>query len=178
MRTTVFSAAAPRLIAVAGLVLAAALSRLLPHPPNFSPIEACALFAGAYLLDRRWAVAVPIAAMLLSDLVIGFHALVPVVYACMALMALAGRFLAGRASVVNVAGAGLAAALFFFVVTNFFVWATSGMYPMTAAGLVACYVAALPFFQNELAGVAVYCTVLFGGFALLQRQVPALGAAA
>src|SRR4029079_16000972 len=104
----------------AGLVLAAALSRLIPQPPNFSPVEASALFAGAYLLDRRAAVLVPILAMLLSDFVLGFHALVPVTYACMALMALAGRWLAGQASVGPIAALGFASATFFFLVSNFF----------------------------------------------------------
>jgi hypothetical protein len=153
----------------AGLILAAALSRLIPHPPNFSPIEASALFAGAYLLDRRAAVLVPILAMLLSDLVLGFHALVPVTYGCMALMALAGRWLAGQATVGRVAAISFASATFFFIVSNFFVWLTQGMYPMSFDGLALCYVEALPFFQNEVAGVALYSSVLFGGYALLRK---------
>jgi hypothetical protein len=117
---------------------------------------------------------VPIAAMALSDLFLPAHSLAPLVYACMALMALAGHYLAGRATVARVAAFGFGSALFFFAVTNFFVWATSGMYAMTFDGLVSCYVMAIPFFGNELAGVAVYSTVLFGGYALLSRQVPAL----
>ena len=161
----------------AGLILAAALSRLLPHPPNFSPVEASALFAGAYLLDRRVAILVPILAMLLSDLVLGFHALVPVTYGCMAIMALAGRWLAGNAGVGRVAALGFASATFFFLVSNFFVWLTQGMYPMSLAGLQLCYVEALPFFQNEVAGVALYSTVLFGGYALMQRALPKAQAA-
>jgi hypothetical protein len=158
----------------AGLILAAALSRLIPHPPNFSPIEASALFAGAYLVDRRAAVLVPILAMLLSDLVLGFHALVPVTYGCMALMALAGRWLSGHATLGRVAALGFASATFFFLVSNFFVWLTQGMYPMSAAGLMLCYVEALPFFQNELAGVALYATLLFGGFESILRLLPGL----
>jgi len=156
----------------AGLILAAALSRLIPHPPNFSPIEASALFAGAYLLDRRAAVLVPILAMLLSDLVLGFHALVPVTYGCMAVMALAGRWLTGKVGIGTVAALGFASATFFFGVSNFFVWLTQGMYPMSLAGLQLCYVEALPFFQNEVAGVALYASVLFGGYELLQRALP------
>jgi hypothetical protein len=167
----------PRLIVVAALVLVAALSRLVPHPPNFTPIESIALFAGAYLLDRRLALIVPIAALMLSDLFLPAHGLKPVVYGCMAAMAVAGFWLRGRATLPRVAAFGFCSALFFFLVSNFFVWSGSGMYPMTFDGLVACYVAAIPFFGNELAGVAVYSTVLFGGFALLSRQVPALRAA-
>lgn len=162
---------ASRLLAICGLILVAAVSRLIPHPPNFSPIEATALFAGAYVLDRRLAVLVPIAAMALSDLFLPAHSLAPLVYACMALMAVAGRFLAGRASVARVAAFGFCSALFFFAVTNFAVWFAGDMYPHDFAGLVACYVAAIPFFGNELAGVAVYSAVLFlGGHALTHRE--------
>ena len=163
---------------VIGLVLAAALSRLLPHPPNFSPVEATALFAGAMLARRHLAVVVPILAMALSDAILGWHALLPVVYACMALMALAGGLLRDRVSVTGVAGLSVASVLFFFAVTNFMVWLTQGMYPMTGAGLVACYVAALPFLQNQLAGVAFYGLVLFGGHALLTRRSASPGAIA
>ena len=171
---------APRLLLLVGLIVAAALSRLIPHPWNFSPIEATALFAGAYFVDRRLALLVPIGAMLLSDLFLGFHAGMPVVYGCIALMAWFGRGLAVKRSPLRIAAYGLASAVFFFVATNLFVWLGSGMYPLTAAGLATCFALALPFFQNQLAGVAFYSTVLFGAFALLasdrfaaRSQVPA-----
>lgn len=164
----------PRLLVLTGLVAAAVLTRLLPHPPNFSPIEASALFAGAWFADRRFAVAVPLLAMLISDAVIGFHDGVPVVYACMAAIAWMGHGLRGRVTAPRVAGYGLGAAVFFFGVTNFFVWASSGMYALDVAGLVACYTMALPFFQNSLAGVAFYALLLFGGYALLRRGFPRL----
>ena len=108
----------------------------------------------------------------LSDLVLGFHALVPVTYGCMAVMALAGRWLTGKVGIGTVAALGFASATFFFLVSNFFVWLTQGMYPMTFDGMVLCYVEALPFFQNEVAGVACYATLLFGGYALLRAVMP------
>ena len=67
--------------------------------------------------------------------------------------------------------------MFFFVATNLYVWLGSGMYPLTVEGLVACFTLALPFFQNQLAGVAFYSLLLFGGWALLARRLPALAAA-
>lgn len=169
--------AAPRTLVLIGLIVAATLTRLLPHEPNFSPIEATALFAGAYFFDRRLALLVPLVAMAISDLFLGLHAGIPVVYGCMALMAWFGRGLMERRSALRIAGYGLAGAVFFFVVTNLFVWATQAMYPMTFDGLVACYVAAIPFFRNSLAGVAVYSLVLFGGFALAEHRVARLAAA-
>jgi hypothetical protein len=160
-----------RLLVLAALIIVAALTRLVPdRPPNFSPIEAMALFAGAVFASRYVAVLVPLAAMLISDAVIGFHSGMWLVYACMALIALAGSGLKGRISALRVLGYGLGAALFFFVVTNFAVWAGSGMYAQTLDGLIECYVAAIPFFRNQIAGVLVYSTILFGAHALLTRS--------
>lgn len=170
----VFRSDRARLVLLVALVVVAALTRLLPgRPPNFSPIEAMALFAGAVFASRYVAVLVPLAAMLISDAVIGFHSGMWVVYGCMALIALAGTRLGGRISALRVAGYGFGAALFFFVVTNFVVWTGSGMYPLTSAGLVECYVAAIPFFRNQIAGVLVYSAILFGAHALLQRRAAA-----
>jgi hypothetical protein len=164
----------PSTILIAGMIVFAALSRLIPHPPNFSPIEAMALFGGAYFAQRSLALLVPLIAMLLSDLIIGLHSGLPVVYACMTAITVMGFALRKKSSLIRIASFGFAGASLFFVVTNFMVWAGSGMYPMTAEGLVACYVAAIPFFANQLAGVAFYSAVLFGGYALLRQRFPQL----
>src|SRR5688500_16153209 len=94
---------AARNLLLAGLIVAAALSRLVPHPFNFSPIEAIALFSGAYFLDRRLAIAVPLAGMFLSDLFLGLHEGMFVVYGCIALMAWFGRGLATKRSATRIA---------------------------------------------------------------------------
>jgi hypothetical protein len=172
----------PRVLALAAMILLVALARLLPHPPNFAPVESMALFAGALFLDRRLALLVPLAAMAVSDLGLelmmgdgyGFHGLLPLVYACIAATVVLGFLLRGRIGVASVAIASVASALGFFAVTNFAVWWGSGMYPQTLAGLAACYIAALPFLQNAIAGALVYSLILFGGHALLQRRWPAL----
>jgi hypothetical protein len=155
-------------------ILVAAALRLLPHPPNFTPIGAMALFGGAYL-GRRWlAFAAPIGALLLSDLVLGFYHGMVTVYATVALIVLVGWVALSRVSPLRVGAAALASSILFFVVTNFGMWLFSGFYPLTAAGLAACYVAAIPFFQNTVAGDLFYSGLLFGGFALLERAVPRL----
>jgi hypothetical protein len=164
----------PRLIALASMVLAATATRLFPHPPNMTSIAAVALFAGAYFQDRRLAFAVPLTALFLGDLVIGFHDGMPVVYLSFALIVGVGLWLGGRRQPALVAGATLFSAVLFFVLTNFGVWAFGDMYPRTGAGLVACYVAALPFFGNTVAGDLFYALLLFGGFALLERRFTAL----
>lgn len=155
-------------------ILLAALSRLLPHPPNFAPIMALGLFGGAYLTHRWAALAVPLAALLLSDLLLGFYQGQWVVYLATAASVGLGLLLRENRTVPRVGLAAVAGTALFFVVTNFAVWATSGMYPLTSAGLAACYVAALPFLQNSLAGDLLFTGVLFGGFSLLERSIPGL----
>jgi hypothetical protein len=163
-----------RLLVLLSAILVAAALRLLPHPPNFTPIGAMALFGGAYL-GRRWlAFAAPIGALLLSDLVLGFYHGMVTVYATVALIVLVGWVALSRVSPIRVGAAALASSILFFVVTNFGMWLFSGFYPLTAAGLTDCYVAAIPFFQNTVAGDLFYSGLLFGGFALLERAVPRL----
>jgi hypothetical protein len=166
-----------RLIALLSAIAAAAALRLLPHPPNFSPIDAMGLFSGAYL-GRRWlAFAAPLGALLLSDLFLGFYSQMWVQYAAVALVVILGLVALKSVSAARVAGAAIASSLLFFVVTNFGLWALGGMYPHTAAGLLACFVAAIPFFQNTAAGDIFYSGLLFSGFALAQHLMPSLRAA-
>jgi hypothetical protein len=163
-----------RLLAILIAIVVAATLRLAPHPPNFTPIGAMALFSGAYLIRRGLAFAVPLAAMLLSDAVLGFHSGMPFVYGSVALIVLIGWLGLRRVSSLSVVAAALVSSVLFFVVTNFGTWAVSGMYPLTLAGLAACYIAAIPFFQNTVVGDLFYSGVLFGGFALLERAIPAI----
>lgn len=163
-----------RLTAIVAAILFAALLRLVPHPPNFTPIGAIGLFAGAYLGRNAAAFAIPLGALLLSDLVLGFHATMIFVYAGAALAVLVGWTLSGRVSPLSVAAGALVSSILFFVVTNAGVWLVGGLYPHTFAGLAACFVAAVPFFQNTLAGDLFFSALLFGGFALLERSVPRL----
>lgn len=162
----------PRVMLLVSLVLGAAALRVVPHPANFTPIGALALFAGAQFGDKRSAFIVPLAAMFLSDLMIGLHAQMPVVYGAFAVIVCLGFLLRDKRTILRVTSASLAAAMFFFVVSNFAVWAFDGLYPLTIQGLVTCYVAAIPFFQNWLAGTLFYSGVLFGSFALAERKSP------
>jgi hypothetical protein len=147
---------------------------LIPHPPNFAPIASMALFGGAHFQDKRAAVLVPLAAMFLSDLFIGLHGLIPVVYGSFAAISCLGMFLRGRIKPGAVAAAAVGGSTLFFITTNFAVWAMGSMYPKTLAGLLACYSAAIPFFGNTVCGDLFYCGALFGAMALAEAGVPAV----
>lgn len=151
-------------------VAALALSRLVPHPPNFSPLLAAALFSGALCRDWRLALAVPLGAMLLADLWLGFHATLAFVYLGVALAVAVGRGLGGRRRPVQLLAAGLAGSGLFFLVSNAGVWLTQDLYPPTAAGLAACYLAALPFFHNTLLATLLWGALLFGAEHWLARR--------
>src|SRR5215472_9572048 len=146
----------PRLIVLLCMVLAAAASRVIPHPPNVASITAVALFGGAYLANKRLAFLVPLAGLFLSDLILGFYSHMEVVYGSFALVVCFGLLIRKNRRPLRIAGAALASSILFFVTTNFGVWAFESLYPKTMAGLVACYVAAIPFLQNTLVGDALY----------------------
>ena len=165
-----------RLLSLSIIVLSAALFRLIPHWPNFTPIAAIALFGAAHF-ERRWlGLAVPVAAMLLSDAIIGFHGAMPAVYAAFGLTWLLGLYALRQPTAARIAGAALASSVLFFLITNFAVWFGSTYYPQTLAGLVGCYVAGLAFyngqsfFLNGMVGDLFFSSLLFGGYALLQRR--------
>jgi hypothetical protein len=165
-----------RIVALLFAILLAATLRLVPHPPNFTPIGAMALFSGAYLGRRGMAFAAPLGAMVLSDVVLGFYSGFWITYVAVALIVVVGWLTLTRVSVLRVGGAAIASSVLFFVVSNFGTWASSGMYPHTFAGLSACYVAAIPFFQNTIAGDLFYATLLFGGFRVAELLLPSVRA--
>lgn len=160
---------------VISLVLVAAATRLLPHPDNFVPVGAMALF-GAAALPKRWlAILLPLAAYYLSDLFLnnivyaeyfeGFYWGINLwVYGGVVLMVLIGMGILRNSDLSwsRIGGAAVGASLVFFLVSNFGVWIGGMMYPKTMAGLIACYVAALPFFGMSLAANLIFSGVLFG----------------
>lgn len=163
------------LLAFAIIVIAAAL-RIAPHPRNFTPVGAMALFSGAIIKDRRLAFAFPLLALFAGDLFVNLYmpSLMLLVYASFSVSVLIGRFLRGRRTVPRISAGALLGSAQFFLVTNFAVWWLLNSYPKTPAGLAACYLAGLPLFWNMVAGDAFYCAMFFGAFALAERFIPIL----
>lgn len=146
-------------------IIAAALMRLLPHAPNVSPVGAVALFSGANVLGPS-AFILPLLAMFISDIFLGFHSTMIFVYGSFILAVILGRTLKkyGFAQLVITA---LLSSLLFFIITNFGVWLTGTMYTKNFSGLLECYIAALPFFRNTLVGDFFYSIILFYGYRLV-----------
>ncbi len=144
-----------------GIIILAAASRLLPHPPNVTPLTAIALLGGATLAPVQ-AFLLPLAALALSDAFIGFHQTAPFVYASFLIVAALGMRLKSDRAAGRIAGACLASSVLFFLVTNFGVWLVGGLYPRTGAGLAECFTAAIPFFRNSVLGDFAFTAALFG----------------
>ena len=149
------------------IILFAVTLRLVPHPPNFAPIAAMALFGGAYL-NRGYVIFVPLLALFLSDVLIGFYSPLVMfsVYGSFVLTGLMGLWLKKRKSAGNVVLTAMGASILFFLVTNFAVWA-AGAYARDLSGLAQSYVMGLPFFRNTLLGDLFYTGVFFGGYELV-----------
>jgi hypothetical protein len=165
-----------RFSTVAVLILLATISRILPHPFNFTPIGAIALFGAAQFNRKVFAFMIPMVSMLLSDLFIGAPSLPT--YVSFVLIATFGIFFLKKFTFGRIIVASLIASISFFLITNFFVWFQSSMYPQSWAGLIACYTAGLAFYQqtfwgnlflNTVMGDFFYCSVLFGSYYGIQR---------
>jgi hypothetical protein len=165
------------LVILAVLIAMGVAGRLLPHPPNFTPMAAIALFAGFIFVKRYMSVVAVVAAMLLTDY-FAFGYLSPewfasksmvVVYLALLFPIVFRGFLQKKLGVFRIAAAALASSTVFFVATNFAVWAFSPMYEKTFAGLVLCYTMAIPFFQNTIAGDMIWSGVIFGSYFALRH---------
>jgi hypothetical protein len=173
-----------RFIVITSIVVLAAVSRLLPHAPNFTPVGAMALFAGAYISNRFLAFLIPALAMVLSDALMGFNGWyfaeqTVAVYGTYLLITALGLTLQQHKGAVRVGLMSLVSSVLFFVITNLFVWVGGfthkpELYTLDASGLLNCYAAAIPFFDRTLASDLFYNAILFGGFYLLQLNIPAL----
>ncbi len=171
----------PRFRTLIGITIMAAMSRLIPHPPNFTPIGALALFGGAHFPTMRAALAVSLGSMLVSDAVLALliygrraFLLTPFVYASFALSVGLGHVIRARRRPAAIAGMVVASSILFYVISNFGVWLLPGGYPATLEGLLACYIAAIPFFRTMLFANALFTALMFGGFEMAQRRFPVL----
>jgi len=176
----------PQLKLIFSLIFFAVIMRLtLPplfsHPANFSPIDATALFCGAYFNRRLMGILIVLVAVGIGDLITNkllmdqwvlFYPGFYWQYACYFLITLLGSSLVGGVSALKLASTSLCASILFFVISNFGVWCGGFLYPLTWDGLMACYIAAIPFFKNTILSDLLFSVVLFGSYEWLKLHLP------
>ncbi len=162
-------------ITVLTLVLIAGLSRLIPHPWNFTAIGAMALFSGARMPHKYLAFLAPLLTLVWTDAILGFHSTGLYVYAAVALITIIGFLTEAKTN--RILTGSFAGSILFFTITNFGVWFSQGLYPRTFQGLVDCFAMAIPFFGNQVMGDLFYTGVLFASYQALKTYVPSLNSA-
>lgn len=176
-----------RFTVLAGFILIAALSRIIPHPYNFAPIGAMSIFGAAYFTDKRFSFLLPLFAMFVSDLLVnnllyssfygGFVLFTPGfwwTYGAIALIVVAGIFILKKVNFKTVIAGSLSASIIFFLITNFGSWIGNPVYPQGIHGLLMSYTAGLPFFHYTILGDLLYSGIMFGAFEYAKSQTPAL----
>ncbi len=158
-----------KVLLIASIIFLVSLTRLVPHLPNFTPVLALAIFGGAYLPNRIIALSLPILAMFLSDLIIGFHSQIYAVYVTIIILSLLGNMIKTK-NIKNLAITGFAGSLIFFMITNFSVWLTDRLYPLTIDGLLECYIMAIPFFHNTLISTLLFLGILFFSYTFAEKK--------
>ena len=144
-------------------IAVAAIIRLMPHLPNVTPITAMALFSGVYFTQNKYAFIIPLLAMFLSDLILGFSLISIFVYLAFILVSYIGI----SSKKMNIRTI-LLSSISFFIITNFGVWLIG--YPNTLNGLIECYTLALPFFRNSLIGDFVFSGIMYYGFEFVYNK--------
>ncbi len=170
------------------MILVAVFSRLIPHPPNFAPIGAIALFGGAYFANRFFSFFIPLFAIWLSDLVINntiyakyyngftwFHSGFYWTYGAIALTVIIGFFISKKIKISTIFLSATAASILFFLISNFSCWPGNPLYAQNFNGLLNCYAAGIPFFNGTLMGNIFYSALLFAAFEWSQQKFPQLG---
>lgn len=169
----------PRFLFITTALFIAAISRLFPHIPNFTPIAAMALFGGVYFTDKRIAIIVPLILMFITDCLLelttgwGFHNTLIYVYIGFILTSIIGIYIKRNPTVQALLIGSLLSSTLFFVITNLGVWAASGA-QMGVSGLATTYILGIPFFAPTLIGDLFFNTILFGAFYVAERKLPML----
>ena len=161
------------------LIVAAIVSRLIPHMHNFSPILAISLFGAAYFQNKKVALVVPLAATFLSDVLLRqfvypdyalFYEGWYFQYIAYLLIVISGLGIFKKVNLGRIALGTLSGTILFFLVSNFGSWLALAMYPKTLSGLVSAYTAGIPFIQGTFLSTVLYSVVLFGAYRLYARK--------
>ena len=147
-------------------ITVAAFTRLLPHPPNFSPLAAMALFGGVYF-SKKYALVIPLIVLFISDLFLGFHSTIPFVYGSFLITGAIGLWLKKHQDYKSILIGTLLSSVLFFIITNFGVWLVGNLYQKNITGLIQSYIMAIPFFRYTLIGDLFYTGIFFGSYQII-----------
>ena len=153
------------------LIIILAFSRIIPHPANFTPILGMAVFAGTVFDRKIFSFLIPLLAMILSDLFLGFHSDIVIIYFAICLNVAIGIYFINKISYFKILVSLVSGSLVFFIITNFAVWFSSGMYTYSLEGLFTCYTMALPFLQNTIISTILYGVGAFFIFELSNKYL-------
>ena len=153
------------------LIIILAFSRIIPHPANFTPILGMAVFAGTVFDRKIFSFLIPLLAMILSDLFLGFHSDIVIIYFAICLNVAIGIYFINKISYFKIFVSLVSGSLVFFIITNFAVWVSSGMYTYSLEGLLTCYTMALPFLQNTIISTILYGVGAFFIFELSNKYL-------
>ena len=163
-----------QIIYISLLLIGTSLLRFIPHPPNMTPIIAIGILSVTCFQSRLFQFGFPLFIMIITDAIIGFHTLIPVVYLSIIVASLSGFILKHKYSIINGLGCSLLSSILFFTISNFGVWAIGNLYPKTLTGLIHCYIAAIPFFHNTVISTSVIIIAILSTTKLLERNLTKL----
>ena len=147
-----------------GLILS--VYRLIPHPPNFTPVLSMAVMAPLFLKDRILSMALLIIPMFISDIFLGFHPYQFVIYTTLISITLISPM---KKNFLILGSMAIASSVWFFLTTNFSVWLIWDYYPKTFEGLISCYTLAIPFFTNTIVSTVLFTGLLTFALKYLDR---------
>ncbi len=159
------------------LILLGVILRLLELIPNFSPVTAIALLGGAYLLDKRWSIIIPVTSLLISDILLGyknnypfFHNTIFFVYISYIIIVFLGwKLRTEKVNYVKVAGFAIVSSLLFFIISNIGVWLVGTLYERNLSGFITCFEMAIPFYKYTILGDVAYSILFFVVFNVIKN---------
>ena len=139
-----------------GLILILALSRLMPHPDNFTPIIALAIMSSYFFKNINFSYAIMLFSMLLADFFIGFYSHMLFVYLSLFLIVLIFFKISKKINYKNLFIFSFFGSVIFFLISNFGVWLVGNLYERNINGLIECYFMAIPFFKNTIISTLIF----------------------
>ena len=153
------------------LILVLAFSRLIPHPPNFTPIIAMAVMSGFFFRNIYLSLTTLFISMLLADIFIGFYNNMLFVYLSLLLISIIFFKINYKINYKNLLIFAFTGTLIFYLISNFGVWAMGSLYEKNMNGLINCYFLAIPFFKNSIISTIIFSYATFFAKNYMEKKI-------